>query len=502
MSQDPQAMYIEALEAIDNDNPSKARDLLSRVVELDEENVDAWIALSKVVDNEGERRICLTTVLQLDPNNAYAKKELAKSEAKVELAKSEEEIRPGITRRMVRVAAIGSAVYLLVVCGITLLITTAVNSDKAGQRAQFTREARNITATVETFNAEQTSVAETAIMQAITETAQAQALITPSATFTRTPDPAFATWTPTPTESITVYRVAELPPETVPGTIIGWGGRDATSSGYIDVIQILANGTGEITEVINELGRYPTIDGLASRVVFERYSRRIGEASIMTLFTNDPVNTLQGLNEFWQSFNIVETSHPSLSSDGTKVVFDALSRDNNTREVYLIDFQTNVMSQITNDGSNYSYPEISPDGGRILASRQDPANGTDLVLIEVASQNQILMTNDGDGLIESQPSWHPDGQQAIYKAHPAGSANNSEIYLLRVLQDSGSSVLLIATTDADETNAVFGPAGQYIAFASNRGADVYNIYIFDTQTLSTYQLTAEEFDYFPGGWSR
>lgn len=55
----------------------RARDLLTRAVELDEGQVDAWLWLSGVVDTLADREVCLENVLALDPGNEPAAKGLA-----------------------------------------------------------------------------------------------------------------------------------------------------------------------------------------------------------------------------------------------------------------------------------------------------------------------------------------------------------------------------------------------------------------------------------------
>lgn len=50
----------------------KARDLLMRVLELDEENEEAWLWLSNSVDDIEDKRVCLENVLTLNPENAIA----------------------------------------------------------------------------------------------------------------------------------------------------------------------------------------------------------------------------------------------------------------------------------------------------------------------------------------------------------------------------------------------------------------------------------------------
>ncbi|HNT73378.1 MAG TPA: tetratricopeptide repeat protein [Anaerolineae bacterium] len=51
---------------------AEARRLLTRVTELDENNVPAWLWLSGVVQTMRDRRLCLENVLTLDPTNAAA----------------------------------------------------------------------------------------------------------------------------------------------------------------------------------------------------------------------------------------------------------------------------------------------------------------------------------------------------------------------------------------------------------------------------------------------
>ena len=501
MSDDLQKMYKDALKAMKAGETEKARNLLSEVVEEDEENIDAWVALSKVVDNDAEKRICLTTILQLDPTNSYARKELAKSDEKIEQGKDEEEFVPGITRKMVRNATIGSAVYIVVVFTITVLLLSAINGGKQAQRVELTKIAVNATGTVSAFNANATTVAETQIQVAISATEYAQSLITPSPTMTNTPDPAFATWTPTATEFVANYRAegVERVPASLPGRIYGWGGRDSSDQGYLEVFTILANGTEAKREIINEDGRNLASDVPGQTVLFERYNRRFEEGAMVTLQMSDPENSITGYGDLWTDA-IINVENPSVSADGSRLVVDAEIRLTGIREIFLLDVNALTLTQLTDDAANYRTPAITQDGTRVLAVREDPTNGSDLVLIDPITRDQIVMTNDGNAIVESHPFWHPDNQQAIFRGHPDGQPNNGEIYTLRVLPESGATSLLIATLD-DESDPVFDPTGAFIAFASNRAGNVYNIYVFDVASKATYQLTEFEHNHFPGGWS-
>ena len=58
-------------------NRAEARALLTRVIEGDERNEQAWLWLSGVVDDPNDIRTCLHNVLELNPNNTQARQGLA-----------------------------------------------------------------------------------------------------------------------------------------------------------------------------------------------------------------------------------------------------------------------------------------------------------------------------------------------------------------------------------------------------------------------------------------
>jgi tetratricopeptide (TPR) repeat protein len=67
----------EGIAAAKSGQRERARYLLMRVVEQDEENASAWLWLSSVVDNLDDQEICLENVLTLDPDHQAARKGLA-----------------------------------------------------------------------------------------------------------------------------------------------------------------------------------------------------------------------------------------------------------------------------------------------------------------------------------------------------------------------------------------------------------------------------------------
>ena len=69
-------MLRKAIEALRAGDRPRARDLLTRLLKADQKNAEYWVWLSAVVETHKERLYCLQTALQLDPQNAAAKRGL------------------------------------------------------------------------------------------------------------------------------------------------------------------------------------------------------------------------------------------------------------------------------------------------------------------------------------------------------------------------------------------------------------------------------------------
>lgn len=67
-------MFQEAVEALREGDKARARDLLTNLLKTDQNNALYWIWLSAAVESTKERIYCLQTALQLDPENATAKR--------------------------------------------------------------------------------------------------------------------------------------------------------------------------------------------------------------------------------------------------------------------------------------------------------------------------------------------------------------------------------------------------------------------------------------------
>lgn len=71
-----ETIYAEVLSAIDAGDRARARDLLTRLLKINQENPQYWLWMSAVVDSSKERVYCLKEVLRRDPSNEAARRGL------------------------------------------------------------------------------------------------------------------------------------------------------------------------------------------------------------------------------------------------------------------------------------------------------------------------------------------------------------------------------------------------------------------------------------------
>jgi tetratricopeptide (TPR) repeat protein len=71
-----EAMYQEAMSAVQSGDRSRARDLLTRLLKINQGNPEYWLWMSAMVDTPKERSYCLGEVLRRDPHNVAARRGL------------------------------------------------------------------------------------------------------------------------------------------------------------------------------------------------------------------------------------------------------------------------------------------------------------------------------------------------------------------------------------------------------------------------------------------
>jgi hypothetical protein len=484
----------------------QARELVEQILGEDDENVRAWTWLYRLSDDVDEKRIALTTILQLDPTNARARQALDRIEGRT--GQDDDEVMPGISRRQLLLFGGGGLGVLLLLILVVALIVSGNNAQRTAAIATQTAAEVNPTRTFEA--AQNLVLTEEAATAMALETQLAITSPTPSPTTTREGPPTLPPlFTPTPSFTPIVTPTPLQPPSGVGGAIVGWGGSDAAQTGNLPLLLIDIS-SGEIT-TIGGTGRGAHAAAASrTRIVYTRNYRDLSVDDLQF------VNPAQALNEplaarYQTQLQFNEGRMAQFApGNPTLMAFSATSVDNMTLDIYLFDFAKmaiidgpDPVTRVTTDEFTYTFPTISPDGTEIIAVRQDLRTGsgspaTDLVRIDIASGEQTMLTNDGEAVIETMPTWSPDGAVVLYAA--ATEENPTHDIFMRGLTTFTETLNVTRTDAQDEIYPTYDPSSRYIAYASDR-RDTYDIYILDTQTNEIFQLTDGDVeDYYPGAW--
>ncbi|MDZ4763197.1 MAG: hypothetical protein SGI73_01500, partial [Chloroflexota bacterium] len=199
------ALIEEAIQAARAGDRRIARELLEQVIELDQSNEKAWFWLASVMDTDDERRMCLRTVLKLNPNNEKARAALAKIEerltAKSATSGEDQEIAPGVQRQPLRLLLTVGVLLIVVVLAFVIILVVSDNNRRANEAAETQAAIAALTAT----EAQNLVIAQAATESAITATAVSDNLTQTS----------FALVSPTPSQTPTSGRPT-LPPAFTP----------------------------------------------------------------------------------------------------------------------------------------------------------------------------------------------------------------------------------------------------------------------------------------------
>ena len=492
-----QELLRQAVEAARAGEREAALSFVKEILEEDEENVRAWLLLARLTDNDDERRIALKTVLALDPENSKARELLDKLEGAFKQSRDQEEVIPGVTRRQIRLAAIGASGVVLVVILIVAGIIVA-NNREGSQRE---RERQNAAATAQQIIAAQTQtvldVTETAFLATQTQVAIVSPTVTPL------PERGMATlpptFTPVPTEFV-VGPTALPAPDGISGRLFGWSGRDLENLTYLPIVEFPLDGS-EPRRIGAEVGRHPSVAAGGELIAFTRLVRLTGLLEV-SLMDAEGELLISNLDDAPSIVPYNDSFMPSLSADGTRVVFIGQSTETRTDEVYMVELSEDAEPfavRITSDTANYRYPSLSPDGSRIVAVRDDVESdnpGPDLVVIDIESRTSTALTTDRQAVAEAMPRWNPSGTIIAYAGSTDGGQTH-DIYL--IANDNRDAGFRIVESNGDDIYPVFSPDGNFLAFASNR-AGSYDIFVYDLNSQQLYQLTQSIEMNYPGSW--
>ncbi len=149
----------------------------------------------------------------------------------------------------------------------------------------------------------------------------------------------------------------------------------------------------------------------------------------------------------------------NISPDGERIVIAVPQPQ--LRQLTMFDRQGKVSSTIGDPGL-YVQPNLSPDGTRLVAMRNDPKTGNqDIWTIEIATGKGTPITNDR--FPDNAPIWSPDGRHVAYV-----STRESYSGIYRKAADgSGAEELLFRyTPGAFMVLTDWSPDGKFVTFSN------------------------------------
>ena len=168
---------------------------------------------------------------------------------------------------------------------------------------------------------------------------------------------------------------------------------------------------------------------------------------------------------------------------GEKGIFDTkiafVSNRTGNKEIYLIDFDGENVTQITHNGSINILPCWRPDGGKLYYTSYMKRN-PDLYAIDLSSQKNYRVSYRPG--INASPAWSPDGEKMVLMLK---YNNRSHLFLMKV--GAKKSVRLTSGT-ANYTSPSWSPDGRWITFVSDRSGTP-QIYKMDVERKKMERLT-------------
>ncbi len=168
--------------------------------------------------------------------------------------------------------------------------------------------------------------------------------------------------------------------------------------------------------------------------------------------------------------------YPDISPDGTKIVYTDGGESGN---IWVMNVDGTNPVQLTTSGSEF-YPSWSPDGNQILYTSTSDGDG-DIYVMNADGSSKTNITNNGDG--EYGGSWSPDGSQIVFTSDREG---NPEIF---VSNADGTNTQKLTDNSANDTYPVWSPDGSKIGFYTNRSGSI-QLYSMNTNG-SNQQLLAD-----------
>ena len=332
-------------------------------------------------------------------------------------------------------------------------------------------------------NSDDPNLAATLVALAATATAQAQnqflagqpeATPTSSPTSTATVIPMPPTATPSPSSTVTTTPLPPTATATRPPSPTATPSSPATINRQIAFVSN-RDGSDDIF-LMDADGSRPinftaTIDDHEASPTWSPDGQQVAFAAINVTENQEFFfSTIRAGRSEGGDVSVITTQagQPAWSPDGTRMAVGSVGN-----YISLIGVETGQSQRLT-PGLGYR-AAWTPDGTRLAFD-----NNTDVFVIDATGTNLMrLLSSAAD---EVEPAWSPDGRRLAFASNGEG---NWEIYLVDA---DGSNGLRLTNHPADDRHPTWSPDGTRLAFASDRSGN-WDIYRMEVDGSGVTNLT-------------
>lgn len=179
-------------------------------------------------------------------------------------------------------------------------------------------------------------------------------------------------------------------------------------------------------------------------------------------------------------------------SGGGLIAFYSERKTVQSAEIFIMNADGSGLKQLTDNTFDDSTPSLSPDGTKILFS-STPSDQSDIYSMNIDGSEVRQLTYSAEGN-EYHAEWSPDQSMIVYTVFSSGSWTQSDIFLMYA---DGNGKIQLTDHPGNDMRPSFSPDGKLIIFNSNRDGNV-EIYTMKPDGSEVKRLTNTPlFEYFP-----
>ena len=188
---------------------------------------------------------------------------------------------------------------------------------------------------------------------------------------------------------------------------------------------------------------------------------------------------------------------PDLNAAGTEVVFtSSRNAGPNSYNIWKVSTAGGAPVQLTtNNPGSFPSPRWSPDGKRIVFTRDDGSN-SDVFLMNSDGTMQINLTPNTPQSDETDPDFSPDGKRVVFSStrRDLGNGEGSTYRQIYSMKLDGSDVKQMTSSRAYANHPHYSPDGKSIAYSVS-GSPFAKIIIINADGSAPRTIFEKDFSY-------